>query len=128
MKPIDDLQRRYGSRALAAAVILGLLAHFAGWPTVTRGLLLGSLFSALNFVLLGKTLARRLGGGPRGGTIGNRLARAGRYLLWGVPAVLAVKLPAVDLPATVAGMFMVQMSLLLDAVVHHLRGGKSSPT
>ena len=128
MRGIDDLQRRYCSRALGAAVILGLLAHLAGWPAVARGLLLGGLFSALNFVLLGKTLARRLGGGPQGGAVGNRLARVGRYLLWGVPTLLAVKLPAVDLPAAVAGMFMVQVSLLLDAVVQHLRGGKSSPT
>lgn len=128
MKTIDDLQRRHCSRALAAAVSLGLLACLAGWPTVTRGLLLGGLFSALNFVLLGKILARRLVAGPHGATIGNRLARVARYLLWGIPAVLAVKLPAVDLPATVAGMFTVQASLLLDAVVPHLRGGKSSPT
>lgn len=128
MKTIDDLQQRHCSRALAAAVGVGLLVHLAGWPAVTRGLLLGGFCSALNFVLLGKALARRLGGEPKGGSVGNRLARLGRYLLWGLPAVVAVKLPAVDLPATVAGMFMVQMSLLLDAVVQHLRGGKSSPT
>ena len=46
-----------GLLLLAAALILGLSAYVAGWPAVTRGLLLGSLFSLLNFLLtLGSNL------------------------------------------------------------------------
>jgi hypothetical protein len=128
MATIDALQQRYGRRALAAATILGLSAYLAGWPAVSRGLLLGSLFSVLNFVLLAKALVRQMSGEPRGGRLAHRITQVGRYLLWAVPVVLAVKFPAVDLAATVAGLFMVPASLLLDAFVLHLRGRKSSPT
>lgn len=128
MAVIEAFQQRHGRRILAAAVALSLLAYVAGWPAVTRGLLLGSLFGVLNFVLLAQRLSRRLGGGPQRGRFANGLAQTGRYLVWAVPLVLAVKLPAVDLPATVTGLLMVPMSLLLDAIVLSLRDRKSSPT
>lgn len=122
MAVIDTLQRRYCTRALAVAVVLGLATHLAGWPAASRGLLVGSLFSVLNFILLGKELARHLDDAPQRGRVPKRIARVGRYLLGAVPVVLAIRLPAVDLPATVAGMFMVPLTILLEAVIHHLGG------
>lgn len=127
MEAIDTLRRRYGGGALAAAAALGILAYLGGWPAVARGLVLGSLFSALNFHLLGKTLAKNMATTQGRAMRVLRIARAGRILLLGVPLVLAVKLPALDLPATVAGLFMVPMAILLDAAVQHVRGAKPSP-
>jgi hypothetical protein len=127
MEAVDILRRRYGGGALAAAAALGILAYLGGWPAVARGLVLGGLFSALNFHLMGKALAKHLAAtqGPARRVL--RIARAGRILLLGVPLVLAVKLPALDLPATVAGLFMVPMVILLDAAVQHVCRAKPSP-
>lgn len=126
MKTVRHLQRRYCGSALAAAILIGLGAYAAGWPALTRGLVLGSLFSALNFALLGQTVSQKLSRGQRPGPLLSLAAQLGRYLLWAVPVVIAVKLPAVDLPAAVVGLFMVPVCIMVDTVLNHLRG-RTSP-
>jgi ATP synthase protein I len=125
MEAIRHLQKRYCGGALSLAVVLSLVVYLAGWPTVTRGLLLGALFSALNFALLGKTMAQKLAGSHRRNTLIAIAAQVGRYLLWGVPVVMAVKMPPVDLPATIAGLFMVPIFIIADSVFNLLRGDQS---
>lgn len=125
MESIRNLQRRYCGGALTIAVILSMGFFLAGWPAVTRGLIVGSLFSALNFTLLGKTMTRKLTDQRRGGTRLTVFAQLGRYLLWAVPVIIAVKLPPVDLPATIAGLFMVPICIVTDSVFCFVRGRKS---
>lgn len=125
MEAIKHLQRRYCGGALTAAILIGLGVYVAGWPEVTRGLVLGSLFSALNFALLGQTLTHKLAGDQRPATLISLAAQLGRYLLWAVPVVIAVKLPAVDLPAAVAGVFMVPVCIVVDTVLNLVRGKKA---
>ena len=128
METISPFQRRYCGSALAAAILIGLGAYLAGWPAATRGIILGSLFSCLNFILLGQSLTRKLTSNHRQGTLLALAAQLGRYLLWAVPVVVAVKWPAVDLPSTVAGIFMVPVCIILDSVVGLVRGTKSPLT
>jgi hypothetical protein len=125
METIRQFQRRYCGGALTVAVVLSAGCYLAGWPAMTRGLIVGSLFSALNFALLGKTMARKLADPRRGGGLITLVAQLGRYLLWAVPVVVAVKLPPVDLPATIAGLFMVPIFIIADSVFNLLRGNKS---
>ena len=125
MKTIDHVQRRYCGGALTVAILIGLGVYLAGWPAMTRGILLGGLFSCLNFVLLGQSLTRKLTGNQRRGTLLALAAQLGRYLLWAVPVVIAMKWPAVDLPSTVAGLFMVPAGIILDAVIRFVRGTAS---
>jgi hypothetical protein len=121
MEAIKHFQRRYCGGALTAAILIGLGVYMAGWPTVTRGILLGSLFSCLNFVLLGQSLTRKLLDNHRRGALLTFAAQLGRYLLWAVPVVIAVKWAAVDLPSTVAGLFMVPAGIVLDSVIRFVR-------
>ena len=125
MESIKQLQRRYCGGALTLAVALSAGCYLAGWPAMTRGLIVGSLFSALNFALLGKTMVRKLTDPRRGGGLITLAAQLGRYLLWAVPVIIAVKLPPVDLPATIAGLFMVPLFIIADSVFNLLRGNKS---
>lgn len=125
MEAIKQLQRRYCGGALTTAVIIGVGLHLAGWPTATRGLILGSLFSTLNFALLGKTLTQKLTGGKRQRPLLAFVVQLGRYLLWAVPVVMAVKLPLFDLPATVGGLFLVPICIITDSVFSLVRGRKS---
>jgi hypothetical protein len=125
METIRHLQKRYCGGALSLAVVLSLVVYLAGWPAMTRGLIVGSLFSALNFALLGKTMMRKLTDPRPGAGLITLVAQLGRYLLWAVPVVIAVKLPPVDLPATIAGLFMVPLFIIADSVFNLLRGNKS---
>lgn len=125
MESIRQLQRRYCGGTLTVAVVLGIGCYLAGWPAMTRGIIVGSLFSILNFILLGKTMTRKLTDQRRGGALLTLVAQLGRYLLWAVPVIIAVKLPPVDLPATIAGLFMVPICIVMDSAFSLVRGRKS---
>ena len=55
-----DTQKKYGSRALVLAIGAGLLFLALGQKEVCRGLVLGGVFSAVNFALMGQALRYRL--------------------------------------------------------------------
>ena len=125
MEGIRHFQRRYCSGALTTAILIGIGGYLAGWPTVTRGILLGSLFSCFNFALLGQRLHRRLTGTYHPGRLRNLVTQMWRCLLWAVPLVIAVQWPAVDLPSTVVGLFMVPAGIIMEAVIGFVRRSKS---
>ena len=77
---------------------------------------------------MGHSLTRKLTGNHRRGALLTLAAQLGRYLLWAAPVVVAVKWPAVDLPSTVAGLFMVPVCIILDSVFSLVRGTKSPLT
>ena len=51
-----DTQKKYGSRALVLAIGAGLLFLSLGQKEVCRGLVLGGVFSAVNFALMGPAI------------------------------------------------------------------------
>lgn len=117
MEATKPLQRRYVSATLVTAVVCGLGLHIGGYTAAGRGLVLGSLFSSANFALLGLSLNFKLTKSLRGPrrlfalSLGSIL---GRYLLLAAPIVMAVRLAHFDLPATIAGLFLVQICIMSD--------------
>jgi len=99
---------------MMAAIIIGFLLMLAGYLPITKGLILGTLFSVLNFVLIGETLPLRLGR-TKGRTffisLGSILFR---YALLAIPLFLAVKFEQFNLFAAVGGLFAVQLIILAD--------------
>ncbi|HSM75006.1 MAG TPA: ATP synthase subunit I [Desulfobacterales bacterium] len=123
---IRALQKTVGTRAMALALVAAGICIAAGARPVGKGLLLGTLFSILNFVLMGATLPMRLQATRRRafwGALGGLLPR---YLLLAVPVILALRLDQLDLWATVGGLFMVQAVILLEAIWHSLRAARHS--
>lgn len=115
MTPHRKLQVRYSTGALSLAAVLGAGCVLAGWPAVGKGIVLGTVFSALNFILMGEGVVLKFA------TAGGRsliplMVMIGRYVLLALPIIVAIKQPAFDLPATVAGIFMVQACIIIDAV------------
>ena len=109
-----DVQKKYGSRALVLAIGAGLLFLGLGQKDVCRGLVLGGVFSAINFALMGQLLRYRLADNRKAAAQRSFAALMLRYLLLAVPLVLAVKYERFNLPATVVGVFMVQLVILLE--------------
>jgi len=114
--PIRQLQRRYGSRAITWAVIGALIFLLFGLKPISRGLVLGALFSVINFVLIGQLLPRKLGKTRGRLYLFSLGSTALRFLLLSLPLILAVKSMRFDFVATVAGIFMVQIVILVDHV------------
>ena len=66
---------------------------------------------------MGMTLPARLQGSKNRITIKSLMGICFRYGLLAVPLIAAIKLPQFDLTATVIGLFMVPMGILVDHLV-----------
>jgi hypothetical protein len=106
---LRDIQKRYATRAMWGAVVLGICLMAAGFKPTGKGLILGALFSALNFWLMGALLTR-------GGGAGIRLAGVAlRMALMAVPLATAASVASIDLWGVVPGLLSVPALILLDA-------------
>jgi hypothetical protein len=114
--PIRDLQKSYGTKAMALAIGISLIFLILGYKAVCRGLVMGALFSIINFVLMAQSVQTRIRPERTRATLSALSSILFRYLFMAVPIVLAIKLPRFDLFATIAGLFMVQTIILADHI------------
>lgn len=97
-----------------AAIGIGLVFILAGYKPLGKGLVLGAVFSVINFVLIAETLPFKLGQ-SKGKTFGFALLSIFlRYALMAVPLVVAIKFEQFHLVTAIAGLFAVQLVILGD--------------
>ena len=117
MESIRQTQKKYGSRTMMVAIIAGLLLILAGQQPIGKGLVLGAIFSVVNFVLMGETLPMRLGK-SKGKAFSLALGSIFfRYAILAVPMVVAVKFDQFNIFATILGIFMIQLVILGDHLI-----------
>lgn len=114
MESIRSTQKKYGSRAMATAVILALGIIVSGQTALAKGLVLGTLFSVINFVLMGETLPLKFGRSSRKTFAFSISSIFLRYLLLAIPLIVAVKYEQFHLATTIAGIFMIQFVILAE--------------
>ena len=61
MDAIRETQKKYCSRAMLAAIFIGLVFILMDQNAVGKGLILGTFFSIINFILMGETLPLKVG-------------------------------------------------------------------
>ncbi len=116
MTAIRKTQIRFGVSALSTAAAAGIASLAAGWHTVAWGLMLGAVFSVINFVLMGEALSAKMIRESGSRLLAPMTTLPGRYLMLAIPLVLAINFRLFDLPATIAGLFMVQLCILLSSL------------
>ena len=117
MESVKQTQKKYGSRAIWIAIIVGLCFFLAGYKPVGKALVLGTIFSVINFVLIGQALPLQIGK-SKGKTIFFSLGSIFfRYILMAVPIVVAVKFEQFDLVGAIVGLFMIQFVILADHIL-----------
>ncbi|MBC2711154.1 MAG: ATP synthase subunit I [Desulfosarcina sp.] len=109
-----DTQKKYGSRALMLAIGAGLLFLAMGQKEICRGLVLGGVFSTVNFALMGQSLRYRLSDNRKAATRRSLASLLLRYVLLAIPLVLSVRSDRFNFPATVVGIFMVQLVIMAE--------------
>ena len=110
--------------ALAIFIALGLI--LVGHKDMGKGLVLGTLFSIINFVLMGHSLHARMGL-SRGKTFARSLGSILlRYAIMAVPLIAAIKYQQFNLPATILGLFMIQVMILSEQLWTRVGWGKHS--
>ena len=114
MDSVNQTQKKYGSRAMVVAIIGAFILILVGLKPVGKGLMLGAIFSVINFVLIGQTLPLRLSQTKRKTFFLSLGSLLFRYALLAVPLILAIKFEQFDLPAAIFGIFMIQLVILAD--------------
>ncbi len=116
MESVKQTQKKYGTRAIWIAIAIGLCFFLAGQKSVGKGLVLGTVFSVINFILIGQTLPLRIGKSKRKTFLLSLGSIFCRYVLLAVPVFVAVKFADFNLVAAILGLFMIQIVILADHI------------
>ena len=120
METIRQTQKKYCTRAITVAIFAGLLFILIDYKPIGKGLILGTVFSILNFILMGETLPLKIGK-SKGKTLLFSLGSIlFRYLILAVPLILALKFEQYNFVAVVIGIFFVQIFIMADHVLDFL--------
>ncbi|WP_028325556.1 ATP synthase subunit I [Desulfatirhabdium butyrativorans] len=109
---IRELQKQYGSRAMILAIAAGLVLILAGRGAWGRGLILGTLFSVINFVLMAQALPKTIAATRKRSTLLSFGSVGLRYLILAVPILIAFKSSRFEIFGVCIGLFMVQIVML----------------
>jgi len=118
MESVSQTQKKYGFRVMIVAIIAAFLLILVGLKPVGKGLVLGSIFSVINFVLIGQTLPLRLSQTKRKTFFFSLGSIFFRYALLAIPLIVAIKFEQFDLPAAIFGIFMIQLVILADYLLN----------
>ncbi len=102
-------------QTLWLTIFISLIALVLGRRSVTKGIILGGLFSVIDFKLMARSLPRSIQSSS-----GVKLAinRLGRLLIMAIPLVLAFKFPEyLNFIAAAVGLFLVKVTIFLRYVV-----------
>jgi len=95
-------------------IFIGLFLILAGYKPVAKGLILGCMFSIINFILIGETLPLRMGKSKRGVFVISLASIFFRFLLMAVPLIIGIKYDLFNVFAVIPGLLMVQIVILSD--------------
>jgi hypothetical protein len=124
---LAQFQKRICSWALMSAVILAALLILFHEKAIAKGLVLGTLFSIINFVLMGRSIPMSLGRSRRSAGVIGFASIFGRYIVLAIPMIIAIKVESISFVAVVAGIFAVQIVTLVDyLIIRPAFTGKSS--
>ncbi|KPJ78148.1 MAG: hypothetical protein AMJ54_04805 [Deltaproteobacteria bacterium SG8_13] len=114
MEAIRHTQKKYASRAMVAGICVALILILAGYRTLGKGVMLGAVFSVINFVLIGATLPFNAGRSRKQATAVSFGSIIFRYAILAFPLVIAARGKSFDFAATAVGIFMVQIVILSE--------------
>ena len=117
IEAVREAQKKYCSRAMIAAILIGLVFILWNQPSVGKGLILGTLFSVINFVIMGETLPSKIGKTKSTAAFVSLLWLLPRYGLMAIPLVLALKYQQFNFAAVICGLFLVQLTILGEHIV-----------
>ncbi len=116
MNEVRQIQKEYCSQAMLLAIGVALIFLATGAKPISKGLILGTIFSILNFILIAQGLPFHLNKSRRKTVLVCLGSIWLRYALLAVPLILAAKFEMFNFFAAAAGIFMVQVVIL----GHHL--------
>jgi hypothetical protein len=114
MEILRQTQKKYCSAAIAVAIFVGLIFILADQRPIGKALILGTLFSIVNFILMGETLPLRIGKSKSKTFMLALGSIYFRYIILAIPLIMAIKFDQLNLFAAIFGIFLVQIVILVD--------------
>jgi len=114
MDSLRETQKKYCSRAIIGSIFVGLFFILAGQKPVGKGLILGTFFSILNFIIIGEMIPLRIGKSKNKTFFFSFISICSRYILLAAPLIIAIKFDQYNIIAVIFGIFMVQLFILAD--------------
>jgi ATP synthase protein I len=128
MESIRQTQKKYCSRAITAAIFAGLFFILAGQEAIGKGLILGTIFSIINFIIMGEMLPLKIGKSKHKTFFFSLGSIFSRYILLAIPLLIAVKFDQYNLISVVVGIFMVQFFILAEQVFINFSSNRRKKT
>lgn len=97
---------------MAAAVVAGIIFILVGQKSIAKGLVLGSIFSVINFVLIGQILPMIVAASRKRSVLFSIASMLFRFLLLSAPLILSLKMESLNFVAATVGIFMVQITIM----------------
>ena len=114
---VSGIQKRVCSRAMLVAVIGAVALILVGEKAVGKGLVLGTLFSIVNFVLMAHLMSLNPASSRTRASVAALGSIVFRFALLAIPLILSLRLDSIHLVGVIIGLFMIQMTLLFDQVL-----------
>jgi hypothetical protein len=99
---------------MVTAVIAGMVFILVGQKPVAKGLVLGSIFSVINFILMGEILPMIITASRKRSVLFSFVSMLFRFMLLSTPLILSLKLESLNFVAVAIGIFMVQIMIMGD--------------
>lgn len=114
MEALRQTQKKYCSRAITTAIFAGFFCIILGQEPVGKGLILGTIFSIVNFILMGETLPMKLGKSKGKAALASLGSIFVRYIILAVPLIIGIKYEQYNIFAVIVGIFFIQIVILAE--------------
>lgn len=114
MGDYGTLKKALIKKALLISLAVACIFLVLDFKSAAKGVVLGSLFSVVEFKLMAQRLERRFVHQGRGR---DYFGLIGRYFLLAIPLIVALKLPSINFFATVGGIFAVKGAIFYHVLI-----------
>ena len=114
---VKRAQKKFCSWALTSAIMVAFVFLILDKKPIAKGLIMGTLFSIVNFVLLGRSIPLVLGQSVGRARIVGLASILARYAVLAIPLVVGIRSDAFNFVAVVVGIFAVQIVTLVDYII-----------
>jgi len=118
--PRDEMkkaQKRFCSWAMTSAIIVAFVFLILDEKAIAKGLIMGTLFSIINFILLGRSIPMVLGQSVAKTRALGLTSILGRYAVLAIPLIVSNKSDTFNFIAVVVGIFSVQIVTIVDYTI-----------
>ena len=114
---VSQTQKRICSLAMTSSLVIAVFFLLFHENAIAKGLLLGTFFSIINFLLMAVSVTMSLGRSRTKASLIGLASIVMRYCLLAVPLLLGIKFTSFSFFAVFAGIFSVQIVTFFEYVV-----------